>query len=140
MSKIPGRLHATGSALFILCGLLHGVGQFTSRSLDPGSLALERSMKSFVIPGTAYTYWNIMQCWGALYGGMTVVFGVTLLAVVRASGDVRVRRTAARTGVAGAILQTVCAFHFHTPPPAFLMIPAGIVLLVVSLWREQPAA
>ena len=140
MSKIPGRLYATGSVLFILCGFLHLIGQFTSRALDPGSLALERSMKAFVISGTAFTYWNIMQCWGALYGGMTIVFGVTLLAVVRASGDVRVRRTAARTGVVGALLQTVCTLYFRTPPPAFFMIPAGVVLLVVALWREQPAA
>jgi hypothetical protein len=45
-------------------------------------------MRRLVIPGTTFTYWNIFQCWGVLYGGMTVLFGILLLASTRAAkGD-----------------------------------------------------
>lgn len=137
MSKVPGRLYAAGSALFVLCGFAHMLGQFLPTTPDPGSEALERSMRTLVIPGTTFTYWRIMQCWGALYGGMTVALGVMLLAVVRASGDVRVRRTAARVGVAAAVLQTACVLIYATPPPAFFMVPAAILLLLAAVWREK---
>ena len=139
MSKVPGRLYATGSVLFVLCGFAHMLGQFGPTTLDPQSQALERSMRTIVIPGTTFTYWRIMQCWGALYGGMTVALGVMLLAVVRASGDVRVRRTAARVGVVAAVLQSALTLFYRTPPPAFFMIPAGILLLLAAVWREKPA-
>jgi hypothetical protein len=106
MSKVPGRLHAAGGVLFILCGIAHSIGQFSSIS---NSGPIERTMRASVVPGTTMNYLNIMQCWGALYGAMTILFGVMLLATVRSSaGDARVRRAAAMTGVLAAIVQSVC--------------------------------
>ena len=132
MSKVPGRLHATGGVLFILCGIAHTIGQFTS----VGSTApIEQSMRAAVVPGTSMTYLNVMQCWGALYGAMTILFGVVLLVLPRAAGgDARVRRAAAVTGAVAAIVQAACVLFYATPPPAFFMIPAAVLLLAAAAW------
>ena len=37
MSKVPGRLHATGGVLFILCGIGHSIGQFSATAPDNAS-------------------------------------------------------------------------------------------------------
>jgi hypothetical protein len=137
MSKVPGRLHATGGVLFILCGVAHSIGQFSSIS---SSAPIETAMRESVVPGTTMNYLNIMQCWGALYGAMTILFGVMLLATVRASaGDARVRKAAAMTGALAAIIQSVCVLVYDTPPPAFFMIPAALLLLGSRLWPERAA-
>jgi len=129
MSKVPGRLHATGGVLFILCGIGHSIGQFSAVPLDGATRTLEQTMKTGVIPGTTFTYWNVMQCWGALYGAMTILFGVLLLAT---AGEARVRRAAAWTGVVAAAVQAACSLYFGAYPPAFFMIPAAVVLLIVA--------
>ena len=135
MSKLPGRLHATGGVLFILCGIGHSLGQFSATKPGDGSVALEQSMRSTHIPDTPFTYWNVMQCWGALYGAMTILFGVLLLAT---AGEARVRRAAAWTGVVAAAVQAACSLYFGAYPPAFFMIPAAVVLLIVAV-RPAPA-
>jgi hypothetical protein len=141
MSKIPGRLHATGGVLFILCGIGHSIGQFSATPLDGTTSALERTMRASVIPGTSFTYWNVMQCWGALYGAMTILFGVLLLAAARASaGSAGVRLATGIVGVIAAVVQAACAIYFKTIPPAFFMIPAALLLLVASFWPEPRAA
>ena len=141
MSKVPGRLYVTGAVLFILCGIAHSIGQFTSTSFDPASADLERMMKTHVIPGTPFVYWNIMQCWGALYGAMTILFGVLLLVSLRASGgSPAVRRAAAITGVLAALAQAACSIYYKAIPPAFFMIPAAVLLLLAAMWRERPTA
>jgi hypothetical protein len=137
MSKVPGRLHATGGVLFILCGIAHTIGQFAP---DPSDAPIERTMRAYVVPGTSMNYWNIMQCWGALYGAMTILFGVVLLATVRAAGgDARVRRAAALAGAIAACAQVACVLVYATPPPAFFMIPAGALLLLAAFWPERRA-
>ena len=111
----------------------------------PGSPAahfsVERLMKTHVIPGTPFTYWNIMQCWGALYGAMTILFGALLLVSRRASGgSPAVRRATAITAVIAALVQTACSFFYNAIPPVFFMIPAALLMLLAATWREQPTA
>jgi hypothetical protein len=141
MSKVPGRLHTTGGVLFILCGIAHTIGQFSSLPLDDTGRTLESAMRSSTIPGTPFTYWNIMQCWGALYGAMTILFGVMLLACLRASGGhPRVRRVTAVTGAIGAAVQSAGSWYFNAYPPIFFMVPAGALLLMAAFWPERRPA
>ena len=142
MSKVPGRLHATGGVLFILCGIAHTIGQFSSIPLSEAASSLERTMKTSIIPGTPFTYWNVMQCWGALYGAMTILFGVMLLACLRASGgNPRVRRVTGITGAIAAAVQSASSWYFNAYPPMFFMIPVGALLLMAAFWAErQPAS
>src|SRR5215468_8660561 len=103
MSKVPGRLQTTGGVLFILCGIAHTIGQFAP---DPHSAEIAKRLRTFVVPGTMFNYWNVMQCWGALYGAMTIAFGVALLAVKRVSGgDARVIRATSWIGAVAAFVQ-----------------------------------
>jgi len=140
MSKVPGRLHATGGVLFILCGIAHSIGQFTATPLGDTTRALERTMRTTVIPDTPFTYWNVMQCWGALYGAMTILFGVLLLASARAAaGSAGVRRATGIVGAIAAVVQAACAIYFNATPPAFFMIPAALLLLVAAFVRAEPA-
>jgi hypothetical protein len=94
-----------------------------------------------VIAGTPFTYWNIMQCWGVLYGAMSILFGALLLVSRRASdGSPSVRRGAAITGVIAAIAQAACSLFYQAIPPVFFMIPAALLLLLAAMWRERPTA
>jgi hypothetical protein len=138
MSRASSRLHTTGGVLFVLTGIAHSIGQFTASAPDPASAAIEQSMRRLVIPGTTFTYWNIFQCWGLLYGGMTVLFGILLLVSARAAkGDPAVRHASALVGVAAALLQTVVSIVFKATPPAFFMIPAAIILALAAGLPER---
>ncbi|MEQ1832251.1 MAG: hypothetical protein ABL977_04285 [Candidatus Eisenbacteria bacterium] len=131
MNKTATRTHTTGGILFLLTGVAHTIGQFAPLPMDPGSIAVESAMKGFVIPGQGFTYWNVMQCWGALYGGMTFLFGALLLAVGHwTDHDPRGHRVTALTGGIAAVLQAAVALACHTPPPAFFMIPAAILFAI----------
>ena len=138
MSKVPGRLHATGGVLFILCGIAHTIGQYSSiSSVAP----IEKTMRGSIIPGTTMNYLGVMQCWGALYGAMTILIGVMLLVAPNAAGgSARVRKPVALTGAIAAIVQTACALFYNAPPPAFFMIPAVLLLLASAFWPERPTA
>jgi hypothetical protein len=134
MSVNATRLHTVGAILFALTGIAHTIGQFLPSRLDPGSAAVETAMKEFVIPDSSFTYWNIMQCWGALYGGMTFLFGIGLLAAARAAGgEPRVLRATAAVGAIAAALQAAVALVYHTPPPAFFMVPASLVMVAAGI-------
>jgi hypothetical protein len=138
MSRASSRLHTTGGILFILDAIGHSIGQFTPGPPDPVGKGLERTMRGFVISGTSFTYWNVMQCWGALYGAMTLLLGVLLLASVRAApGDARVRRTTAIVGAIAASVQAVVAIAYRTPPPAFFMVPAAVCFALAAGLSER---
>jgi len=138
MSKAASRLHATGGILFLVTGAAHTLGQFTSGASDPGSRAVEEAMRKVAISGTSFTYWNVMQCWGALYGAMTMLFGALLLSASRsAPGDPRVRRATAIVGALAAILQAGVALVYRTPPPVFFMVPAAVVLVLAAALPER---
>jgi hypothetical protein len=135
MSKAPGVLHTAGSVLFILCGIAHAIGQFAP---DPHSAEMAKRIRTFTIPGTTWNYWDVMQVWGALYGAMTVLFGVILLASARASGgDPRVIRTTSLIGAIAALAQFVFVIVYRTPPPLYFMIPAGSLFLLAARWPER---
>jgi hypothetical protein len=137
LNKTATRTHTAAGILFLLTGIAHTVGQFGSSPADAGSLAVESAMKGHVIPGTSFTYWNIMTCWGALYGGMTFLFGALMLAVGHWTDHApRGHRATAITGCIAAILQSAVALACQAPPPAFFMIPAAL-LLAVSAWAAR---
>src|SRR5580765_1998434 len=138
MSRASSRLHTTGGTLFILDAIAHSLGQFTSGPTDPVGKGLERTMRGSVISGTSFTYWNVMQCWGVLYGTMTLLLGVLLLVSVRAArGDARVRRTTAIVGAIAASVQAVIAIAYGTPPPAFFMVPAAVCFALAAGLPER---
>ena len=140
MSRASSRLHTTGGILFLLDAIAHTIGQFTPGPSSPGSAGVEKAMRGFAIPGTSFTYWNIMQCWGVLYGGMTLLFGILLLASVRAAGgDPHVRRATAIVGAIAAGVQAGVAIAYQTPPPVFFMVPAAVCFALAAGWREQRA-
>ncbi|MCE9628290.1 MAG: hypothetical protein K8R56_10295 [Candidatus Eisenbacteria bacterium] len=137
MNTTATRTHTTAGILFLLTGIAHTIGQFAPSPLDPGSAAVEAAMKAHVIPHSSFTYWNIMTCWGALYGGMTFLFGALMLAVGHwTAHDVRGHRCTAITGCIAALLQGGVAVALATPPPAFFMFPAA-ALLAISAWAGR---
>lgn len=134
LNKTATRTHTTGGILFLLAGIAHTIGQFAPSTPDPGSTAVETAMKQFVIPGADFTYWNIMQCWGALYGGMTFLFGALVLAVGHwTDHDLRGHRVTAITGAVAAALQATISLAFHTPSPAFFMIPCALLFVISAV-------
>jgi hypothetical protein len=138
MSKVPGVLHAAGSVLFILCGIAHTIGQYSSiSSVAP----IEKTMRETIIAGTTMNYLDVMQCWGAFYGAMTILFGVMLFVAVNAAGgSAQARKPVAVTGAIAAIVQAGCALFYSAPPPAFFMIPAALLLLASAFWPEPRTA
>jgi len=138
MSKVPGRLHAAGAVLFILCGIAHSIGQY---SPDAHSAEIAKRIRTFTVPGTPFNYWDVMQVWGALYGAMTVLFGALLLAVQRASGgEPRVVRATSLIAAVAAFVQFACCIIYQTPPPVFFMIPAGILFFLAARWPVERRA
>jgi hypothetical protein len=138
MSRTSSRLHTAGGILFILDAIAHSIGQFTSGPSDPVGKGLERTMRGFVISGTSFTYWNVMQCWGVLYGAMTLLFGILLLVAVRAaSSDARVRRATAIVGAIAATAQALVTIAYRTPPPAFFMVPAAVCFALAAGLPER---
>src|SRR5262245_164619 len=120
MSKVPGILHVAGSVLFVLSGIAHFVGQFAP---DPHAAEIAKRIRTFTVPGTPFNYWNVLQSWGALYGTMTLLFGVALLAARYTSGgDPRVIRATSLIGAIAALVQIVFAVIFRTPPPVIFMV------------------
>ena len=138
MSKVPGRLYSTAGVLFILCGIGHTIGQYGP---DAHGAEIAKRIRTFIVPGTTFNYWNVMQCWGALYGAMTILFGAGLLAAKRTSGgDPRVIRALSWIGAVAAFLQAAVSLGYATPPPAFFMVPAATLLLLAARWPEKRAA
>lgn len=136
MNTTATRTHTTAGILFLLTGIAHIIGQFAP---DPSPLArtAEASMRGWVIPGAGFSYWDVMMCWGALYGATTFLFGALMLAVGHwTAHDPRGHRVTAITGCIAAVAQSVLAIAFHATPPAFFMIPAAI-LLAVSAWAGR---
>ena len=135
MSKVPRVLHAAGSVLFILCGIAHSIGQFAP---DPHGEEIGKRIRTFLIPGTSFNYWDVMQCWGAGYGAMTLLFGVLLLASRRVSGgDPRMIRTTSLIGALAALAQFAFAVAYKTTPPVYFMVPAGTMFLLAARWPEK---
>ena len=133
MRKLATRTHTTGGILFLLTGVAHSIGQFT---LDPSPLAksAEATLRGYVIPGAGFNYWDAVQCWGALYGGMTFLFGALLLAIGHwTAHEPRAHRVTATMGTIAALVQGVVALAFHAPPPAFFMFPAAVVLAISAV-------
>lgn len=123
------RLHLVGAILFILTGIAHLIGQYGPSDPDfvvDGVLAM---MDRTHIAGSGFSLRDVMMCWGALYGVMSLLFGVNALATVRAAGgDIDVVRASARTAALAAVLQGIISLAYHTPPPAMLMLPAAMLM------------
>ena len=131
MNKTATRTHTAGGILFLLTGIAHTIGQFAPDH-SPLAVTAERTLRSYVISGAGFSYWDILQSWGALYGAMTFLFGALLLAVGHwTAHEPRAHRVTATTGAITAAVQASLALAFHTPPPAFFMIPC-VVLFTIS--------
>jgi hypothetical protein len=132
MSKVPGRLQVAGGVLFVLCGIGHTIGQY---SPDAHGTEIAKRLKTFTVPGTPWNYWDVMQCWGVLYGAMTILFGVALVAVhLTSGGDPRVRRAVSLIGAIAAGVQFVFSLGYGALPPMYFMIPAGLLLVLAARW------
>src|SRR4030095_11186861 len=102
------------------------IGQY---SPDAHGAEIAKRLKTFTVPGTPWNYWDVMQCWGVLYGARTILFGVVLVASHRASGgDPRVRRATSLIGAIAAGVQFVFSLGYGALPPLHFMIPAGFPL------------
>lgn len=127
----PGQIrwsHTIAATLFVLTGVAHTIGQYTPGPTDPATVAFVRTLNTTKLTGTTFTWWNVLMCWGALYGAMTFVLGLHSLAITRdCAYDPRVIRSSARFLMLAAIVQSVVALFYGTPPPAFFMIPAGLL-------------
>jgi hypothetical protein len=131
MNKTATRTHTTGGILFLLTGIAHSIGQF-SADHSPLAATAEQTLRSYIIPDAGFSYWDILQSWGALYGAMTFLFGALLLAIGHwTAHEPRAHRVTATAGAITAAVQATLSLAFHTPPPAFFMIPC-VVLFTIS--------
>ena len=127
--KILRRLHLAGAILFVLTGIAHLIGQYAPSDPDfivDGVMAM---MDRTHIAGSGFSLLDVMNCWGGLYGVMSLLFGVHALVTVHAArGDLAVVRASARTAALAAVLQAIVSLAYHTPPPAFFMLPAAMLM------------
>lgn len=123
------RLHLAGAILFLLTGIAHTIGQYAPGPPDRVVDGVTGMMRHARVAGSGFTLYDIMMCWGALYGAMSFVFGLHMLFVARAAGAaLPVLRASARIGALAAVFQAVISLSYHTPPPAFFMLPAALLL------------
>ncbi|MCC6650126.1 MAG: hypothetical protein IT348_03140 [Candidatus Eisenbacteria bacterium] len=126
-------LHTIAAVLFVLTGIAHAIGQYAPSAADPATDAIVRQLKTARLAGASFTWWQVLMCWGALYGAMSFLFGVHALAVTRSCAhDPRVVRSSARVLAVAAIAQSVVALFYTTAPPAFFMIPAAVLCLIAG--------
>ncbi len=130
------RLHLAGSILFVLTGVAHTIGEYSPSRPDFRADSVLALMRHTKLGGADFTLFDVMMGWGALYGAMSLLFGVQALATVGAArGDLAVIRASARVGMVAAILQSAVSLGYHTPPPLFFMIPAAILMAVAGFAR-----
>lgn len=132
------RLHLAGSIAFILTGVAHTIGQYAPGHPGFKADAVMALMRNTKLSGAGFTLFEMMMGWGALYGAMSLVFGLQALATVTAArGELAVVRASARVGMAAAILQSVVSLIYHTPPPLFFMIPAALLFGIAGFARPE---
>ncbi len=130
--------HTITAVLFVLCGVAHTIGQYGPNPADPATAALVATMKATHIADTSFTWWNVLMCWGALYGSMSVLLGAHALAVTHACAhDPRVVRASSRWLLPAAIAQAAIALFYAAPPPAFFMVPAAALAALAGLGSEK---
>ncbi len=132
--------HTIAATLFVLTGVAHTIGQYAPGPDDPATTEFVRLLGTTKLAGTPFTWWNVLMCWGALYGAMTFVLGLHALAIVRdCAYEARVIRSSARFLMLAAIVQSVVALFYGTPPPAFFMIPAGVLAALSAFTPAKPS-
>lgn len=126
-------LHTVAAVIFVLTGIAHAIGQYTPGPTDPGTVAFVHQLTTTRLAGAPFTWWQVLMCWGALYGAMSLLLGVHALALTRACAhDPRVVRSSARVLAVAAIVQSAVAIFYTTTPPAFFMIPAAVLCLLAG--------
>ena len=141
LSRTHARLYLTGATLFILTGLAHTIGQFAPSRPGFAERAVQSMMRGATAGGSGMTYWNIMMDWGAMYGLMSLLFGISLVVVRRSGADGRVMRALARVAMFAAAGQAVISLFYRTPPPVFFMAPAAALFAIVGFrGRERSVA
>lgn len=141
LSLTHTRLYTAGTLLFLLTGLAHTIGQFAPSRPGFAERAVQSMMRGASAGDSGMTYWNIMMDWGAMYGLMSLLFGVSLLVVRRAGADARVLRALSRVAMIAAAGQAIISLFYRTPPPVFFMAPAAAVFAMVGFrGLERPSA
>ena len=130
--------HTSAATLFVLTGIAHTIGQYTPGPRDPATVEFVRALTTTKLAGASFTWWQVMMCWGALYGAMSLLFGVHALVVTRECDyDPRVVRGSARVLAVAALAQAVVAIFYTTTPPAFFMIPAALLAALAAFGSEK---
>lgn len=135
------RLHLAGAILFVLTGIAHLIGQYAPSAPDVVVDGVMAMMARTHLAGSGFSLRDIMMCWGALYGVMSLLFGVNALTTVHAArGDIAVVRASARTAALAGVLQGIVSLAYHTPPPAVFMLPAAMIMGLAGFAkvRDQP--
>ncbi len=136
LTRMHSRLFVAGATLFVLTGIAHAVGQFAPSELGLGERALVAMMRATPAGSSSMTYWNILMDWGAMYGLMSLCFGLALFAVKRAGAEARVLRAFALVAAIAAAGQAAISLAYRTPPPVFLMAPAAVLFAIVAAGRD----
>ncbi|MBI5170092.1 MAG: hypothetical protein HZA61_11430 [Candidatus Eisenbacteria bacterium] len=132
--------HTVAATLFVLTGVAHTIGQYTPGPTDPATVALVRTLNTTKLGDAPFTWWQVLMCWGAMYGAMSFAFGLHALAITRdCAYDPRVIRSSARFLLLAAVLQSVIALFYTTTPPAFFMIPAAVLTGLAAFAPAKPS-
>jgi hypothetical protein len=127
MTQVLQRRFVTGGGvMFVLTGIAHALGQFGPSQPSVAERATVAMMRATAVSGMSY--WDIFTGWGALYGWMSLAYGLLVLAVMRASREPAVARALARSGCIAALGQATVAIATHAYPPAVFMAPTALVL------------
>ena len=79
------RLHLVGAILFVLTGIAHLIGQYAPNDPDFVVDGVMAMMDRTHIAGSGFSLLDMMMCWGAIYGVMSLLFGVHALVTVHAA-------------------------------------------------------
>lgn len=132
------RLFLIVSGMFILCGFLHFIGQFSPID-DPAYTALLKQMNGykFELAGIQATLVDVMQCWGAYFGCLSIVVGVQNIMVAREleNSSPLLRRLTIFTFVVSVALLAIGVVYHTIQTIVFFSITT--LILIVALLPQR---
>lgn len=138
----PRRWYLAGSALWLLTGLAHGIGQFAGNDRDLGWKLVVAAMRGYAIVPGRFTLYDFLQNLGLWACAMLALLAVLGFVTLRVTESPRALRALAAVNALGAATLTAISAWFGFPPPivCFALVTLCFALAWFTAPRTTPAA